>query len=381
METADVTRQKIEKGTNPKSEADYRGHYFPKTEQLGEAEMRVTALGTGMPNQRPAQASASWLVELGNGDAFFFDLGTGCASRFASLSVSYNRAHRVFLSHLHADHAGDLAAIWLGGWVVNRMVPLQVWGPSGKEERFGTRHFIEHQKESYAWDVEGRRMSGLPPAGGDIEVNEFDYSKVQEIYNENGVKVISFPAIHIHDGPVSFRLEWNGLVFVYSGDTHPNKWFIENSQKADLLIHESFITVDTLVEKQGFPRELAVKVGTQIHTSPAHCGEVFAQTKPRLAVAYHFFNDWDTTHDVWDELRSTYQGPLILANDYMVFNVTKAYVKARMCVAPEDVWPPESAAEAAERPEVMQFGGRGVKSHREIVDMSDWLREGDLQFD
>ena len=100
-----------------------------------------------------------------------------------------------------------------------------------------------------------------------------------------------------------------------------------------------------------------------------------------MAVAYHFFNDWDTTHDVWDELRSTYQGPLILANDYMVFNVTKEYVKARMAVAPEDVWPPESAAEAAERPEVMQFGGRGVKSHREIVEMSDWLREGDLQFD
>jgi hypothetical protein len=29
----------------------------------------------------------------------------------------------------------------------------------------------------------------------------------------------------------------------------------------------------------------------------------------------------------------------------------------------------------------MQFGGRGVKSHREIAEMSDWLREGDLQFD
>jgi hypothetical protein len=29
----------------------------------------------------------------------------------------------------------------------------------------------------------------------------------------------------------------------------------------------------------------------------------------------------------------------------------------------------------------MQFGGRGVKSHRDIVEMSDWLREGDIQFD
>lgn len=65
METADVTRQKIDRGTNPKAEPDYRDHYFPKTEQLGENEMRVTALGTGMPNARPAQASASWLIELG----------------------------------------------------------------------------------------------------------------------------------------------------------------------------------------------------------------------------------------------------------------------------------------------------------------------------
>ena len=101
----------------------------------------------------------------------------------------------------------------------------------------------------------------------------------------------------------------------------------------------------------------------------------------RLAVAYHFFNDWDTAPQVLEEIKSTYDGPFVLANDYMVFNVTKEYVKVRMAVAPEDVWPPESAAEAAERPEVMQFGGRGVKSHREIVEMSGWLREGDLKFD
>jgi hypothetical protein len=29
----------------------------------------------------------------------------------------------------------------------------------------------------------------------------------------------------------------------------------------------------------------------------------------------------------------------------------------------------------------MQFGGPGVKSHKELAEMSDWLREGDIQFD
>ena len=56
---------------------DRRANYFPNTEALGADEMRVIALGTGTPNFRHSQASASWLIELGNGDRFLFDVGTG----------------------------------------------------------------------------------------------------------------------------------------------------------------------------------------------------------------------------------------------------------------------------------------------------------------
>ena len=54
-----------------------RETYYPGTEELASNEMRVTACGTGMPNARPKQAAACWLVELGNGDKFLFDIGTG----------------------------------------------------------------------------------------------------------------------------------------------------------------------------------------------------------------------------------------------------------------------------------------------------------------
>ena len=36
-----------------------RDAYFPGTEELSPAEMRLTALGTGMPNLRPSQSSAA----------------------------------------------------------------------------------------------------------------------------------------------------------------------------------------------------------------------------------------------------------------------------------------------------------------------------------
>jgi len=51
-----------------------RNVYYPGTEKLGPNEIRVVALGTGMPNALPKQAAACWLVELGNGDNFFLTL-------------------------------------------------------------------------------------------------------------------------------------------------------------------------------------------------------------------------------------------------------------------------------------------------------------------
>ena len=57
-------------------------------------------------------------------------------------------------------------------------------------------------------------------------------------------------------------------------------------------------------------------------------------------MGYHFFNDWDTAPEIRDQIKSIYDGPLVLATDDMVFNVTKDYIKTRMMVAAEDIWPP-----------------------------------------
>ena len=48
--------------------------YYPGTEVLAKGEVRVIACGTGMPDQRIAQASACFLFEFGNGEKLIFDL-------------------------------------------------------------------------------------------------------------------------------------------------------------------------------------------------------------------------------------------------------------------------------------------------------------------
>ena len=44
-------------------------------------------------------------------------------------------------------------------------------------------------------------------------------------------------------------------------------------------------------------------------------------------------------------MRKTYDGPLSMAVDYMVWNVTKDEIRTRMAVINEDIWPQPSVTE------------------------------------
>jgi len=317
-----------------------REAYFPNSEDLAPDEMRIIACGTGMPTTRAAQAAACFLVELGNGDKFLFDAGTGSAERISSLQIPYNYLDKIFIGHLHTDHFGALPEYYVGGALMGRNQPLRVWGPSGRIPELGTAAAMDAMQKMLLWDVTGR-VGNVDPRGYKLEVNEFDYKgENQIIYNENGVVIRSFPAVHAIDGSVSYALEWNGLKFVFGSDTYPNKWFDKYARDADIAIHECFIAVPDIVSKLGFTPESALSVGTQIHTAPEAFGKVMSAVRPRMAIAYHFFKDFDTTAQVYNRIRKTYDGPLSLAEDFMVWNVTKDDIKVRMAVTEEHTWSP-----------------------------------------
>ena len=105
--------------------------YYPGTEALAADEMRVIACGTGMPTPRLKQAAGCFLVELGNGEKFIFDMGEGSYERIAALGIPLDQLDKVFLGHLHLDHAGDFPAFYFTGPVNNRLQPLRLWGPNG----------------------------------------------------------------------------------------------------------------------------------------------------------------------------------------------------------------------------------------------------------
>jgi len=323
---------------SPTGTAPDRYAYYPGTEELAKDEIRLIACGTGLPAARRDQAATCFLAEVGNGDKFLFDVGTGSMANVAALMIPYDFLDKVFLTHLHTDHWGDLATIWAGGWTAGRTKPLRVWGPNGATPDMGTAYAVENFLRAYNWDAKTRNFL-LSPEPGKINVTEFDYKAVNAVvYQENGVTIRSVPAIHAGDGPVSFILEYAGLKVVIGGDTFPNKWFIEHAAGADLAIHETFLTPADLVRLYGQAPETAIGVGTRIHTSPQAFGKVMSTIKPRHAVGYHFFNEQATHDNVLRGVLETYDGPLSLAVDDMVWNITKEKITERMIVSPDQAW-------------------------------------------
>ncbi len=124
--------------SNKYSYYDRLKKFYPGT-ALGANEMRITFLGSMIPPARRAQSEMSIYVEVGwvvekDGsahplDQFVFDCGAGVVGNYDAMLVPYNRMDKIFITHIHGDHIGDLGHIYGFGPSQGRFSPLYVWGP------------------------------------------------------------------------------------------------------------------------------------------------------------------------------------------------------------------------------------------------------------
>lgn len=204
--------------------------------------LRITTLGSGTPDVRKDQVSSGFLLELGNGDKFIWDLGTGSYQNLLATATPLKDLTKVFLTHLHSDHHADLATLYAGA-MFGRTEPWEVWGPSSEQPELGLNASIAGLRQFMAWDTFSRRridLVGRKDDGDKVIAHEFDFSiPDQLIYSRNGVNITSTPVRHYKtDGPVALRLDWNGLSVTYSGDTHPVDSLLTLGAGSDIFIEQ-----------------------------------------------------------------------------------------------------------------------------------------------
>lgn len=325
--------------------------FVPGAEEVGEGEIRVTVLGSGDPFIKRSQASGSLLIEVGNAakDLFFFDLGSGALANFSSLLLPVESTTKVFLSHLHADHVGDIPGLLGSLAKVGRVDPVEIWGGGCDDPELGLDAFVKYMSKAMAWD-KASVLGVRPTSGFEAIGHEIPYDRPAAIYERDGVKVSSFPAIHGLNGAVGYKLEYAGLSVVFSGDTRPCRFVADAAAGADLLIHESFQSPAVAAKAWGVPLETALLVTKAAHTIPGQMGKILDMTKPRMAALWHL-DVSPGVAGVLEEIGEEYGGPVAVCQDLTVFNVTAEAVLSRQAQvndAPQSVHGPSNSTPAVE---------------------------------
>jgi ribonuclease Z len=346
----------------------YPKNYVPGTEGITEDEIRLTFLGTGMPFPTRNQAAAGVLMEFGNGDILMLDVGSGTVANFNSMKIPPADLTKFFITHLHTDHQGDFDMFWAQGMPFGRILPMQVWGPTGDGHALGIQSFVDGVLDANYWDLTSRTGT-VPTSGTEIITHEFDWAETQVVYEEDGITVTSFPAIHVMAGAVSYRIDWNGMSVVYSGDTKINDFMVEQGQNVDLLIHETFLPAEIFSEKTGMALEAAKTVTNEFHTPAKAAGVIFELTQPKMAVMYHTWVTEETITPLFDDLRIPYLGPVTLAQDFTVFNITPDSIVVRQALVDDAPWPiiPEESSHA--------------ETSGEAPVLPEWIQEHELDLD
>jgi len=324
-------------GVEPMPWLESAANWFPGTEEVQPNEMRVTFMGTA-PMIRPGQMNTSIYVELGNGDNFVFDMGEGAVANYVASRVSLNQIKHVFITHLHVDHFGSLPYLWMfGTWAGGWHEPLTVHGPSGRTPEYGTKTMVEGMKMMLGWHRDA--FSVFPVGKGhDIQVNEFDFrDNGGTVYEKNGVKVIHWQRSHAKDGASGYRLDWNGMCFVWTGDGRPSKLDIKYAKGCDLYVTElqqEVVEINSGV--QGVPPFLARYTIDTHHTPGYASGYLANQIKPRMFMTTHMSFDPFINEEIVAEVREHWKGPFHFgAPDGIVVNMTKDQVWVREGILPD----------------------------------------------
>ncbi len=328
-----ITKNPLVIKTDESKVKDYPEHFIPGNEFLADNEMRITIMGSGTPAPiRAAQATSCVLVQLGNGDAFIFDIGSGTVGNLFSMGVHPSELDKVFLTHFHLDHIGGIFPLFDAmGWARN--TPLRVWGPSGHTPELGTAAFIDNIYGASEWHRQSKQDL-LPVEGATFDTKEIDISLFsldnpqQLVYDNDGVKIFAFPVIHTIDGALGYRLEWKGLSMSYVSDSEVSTFEAEQCTGVDVLIHEVMPSAEEFAKGNNMSIEAARSVIGQ-HTTPSKLGYFLGLTKPSLGVGTHFKLGDDTNDALFLGLRQAYDGPFLLGQDLSTINITPDYIVMR----------------------------------------------------
>jgi ribonuclease BN (tRNA processing enzyme) len=224
--------------------------------------------GAPMPVAGRGGISSALVVD---GRVFVVDCGRGSPSAFVDAGLDFRRLEAIFLTHLHADHTGDLPGMLLYPWGVRAgddgpLAPIVVHGPGrprtlpagdGAFHRETTIHpelpapgtvdLVDHILAGFAFHLNVMPLDAhMPDAGALVRATDIDppphtggvTAPPAVVFESSAVRVRAVAVTHGHAVPAfAYRFDTAEGSVVFSGDTTVNDDLIALAGGADILVH------------------------------------------------------------------------------------------------------------------------------------------------
>lgn len=315
-------------------------------------------LGTaGGPLPSPTRSGIAHAVVVGD-RVLVIDCGTGVARQLRRAKL-LARLDKVFLTHLHSDHACDYFNLFLLGWpILQHNPPVQVHGPGsagpmcalpaeGDEPAIplvspdnptpGLVDVTQHHIAANAFDLNVRmREAGRADLTELIEPHEIaipaglgagplgPVSPPMEpivVSEDDDVRVTATLVQHAPVFPAfAFRFDTAAGSIVISGDTAPCPNLVSLARGADILVHEVYDDArsDELGREETWEAARRLHHLVTSHTPLSQVGKVAADAGVGRLVLTHFIPGDDVLPDEhWTAGVTSFDGEVTVAHDLL----------------------------------------------------------------
>jgi ribonuclease BN (tRNA processing enzyme) len=272
--------------------------------------------GAPMPVAGRAGISSALVVD---GRVFVIDCGRGSPSAFVDAGLDFSRLEAVLLTHLHADHTGDLAGMLLYPWGIRTgddgpLPPIRVYGPSRPDTMPtgdaafhrdtticpelpapGTADLVGNILAGYAYHLNVMPLDARMPDPGalvravDIPVPTRTPGVDQEpvvVFDDGLVRVTAVAVTHGHAVPAfAYRFDTDDGSIVFSGDTTVNDDLIALAQRADILVHQ--VADLGFLERHGMNGTALARMAA-LHTDVTQVGGVAQRARVLELILNHY---------------------------------------------------------------------------------------------
>jgi ribonuclease BN (tRNA processing enzyme) len=191
------------------------------------------------------------------------DCGATSVVAMNRLAINRNDINTIFISHFHADHIGGLPFFILeANYILKRRQALTIVGPPGLKSRYQ------------------EVMENAFPGTRSLELSFPLTLKELEIGRRSDIGSLRVTPYHVvHDeraGPcLGFRIEAEGKIIAYSGDTEWTDSVIDIGREADLFICESYT------------RDKPIKTHMALSLLESHLGQI----RPKRLILTHMSDE------------------------------------------------------------------------------------------